>query len=739
MAESAEHGEELFEILNKYLSDLEKGTAPTEEEFLSAHPEIRERLETCLRSLDFFKESGSEQGSNLIGKTLGDYEIEREIGRGGMGVVYEARQVSLGRSVALKTLPTAATLNERQLRRFKNEAVAAAQLQHANIVPVHAVGAHEGVYYYAMRLIPGITMAEGIEALRSGTQLPQLETLLGGSPSIHSRAYCRACARVAIQVARALSHAHQKHIVHRDIKPANLIIDDDGQVWITDFGLAALLQQQGATLTMSGDLVGTARYMSPEQWRPGTRPVDHRTDVYSLGVTLSEFLTLERPFPGEGLHELMESVLREDSIDVGQINRACPRALVLIIKKATANDPDERYATAAELGADLQRFLDDQPIHARAPTLGERARAWTRRHRGWVAVAAVAVVATIVGASLLATRDQDAAREKQRADQTPVHSQQVNRLIWEARGLVSQLQEEAALDAYLRSVPPLKLLVEWHPDNPTLRWQMSHVRLQIVRALHNLGLHKDALPHVGAAINHRAWMQENHPGATERGDMRVHRAMAIGMQASCLWSLGRREQARDGFRECLSLLELQAAQNEQPDVIWAYLPFYHYRLGLLLREMGRPEESAAAFQAALRTRKAGHVYEMQWQGWIRAQCPDPTIRSAEQAVRLSKQALDGGPPGDATRLLIYGAACYRAGRLEDAIKAIHDARNAWGGSNGLHWYLLAMAHWKRGERDEAQAWFEKSDSGRDTTCLLPDFSLAELAILKAEASTLLGR
>ncbi len=730
MVESAEHSEELFEILNKYLEDLEQGCAPAEDEFLAAHPELRERLESCLRSLDFFKESGSDQ-VDLVGKTLGDYEIRRELGRGGMGVVYEAHQVSLGRPVALKTLPAAATLNDKQLRRFKNEAVAAARLQHANIVPVHAVGAHDGVYYYAMRLIPGTTLADGIEALRRDEVLPPMAAMLGAEPSTESRSYFRACARVAIQVALALGHAHKNHIIHRDIKPANLIIDDDGQVWITDFGLAALMHQN-TTLTMSGDLVGTARYMSPEQWRPGKRPVDHRTDVYSLGVTLFELISLEQPFPGEGIHELMESVLSEDSLDVARHNRACPRALALIVKKATANSPDDRYECAEALAADLERFLDDRPVHARPPTFGERVRALARRNKRWVAAAVPVLLAAIISAVVIANRDEDAARQKERADRTPVLTQEANRLLWEARSRMAGLEEEQALASYSESLPHLEQLVAWHPENVMHRWHISHVQLQVVGALRNLGRCEDALAHAEGAIEHRSWIRKNHP---ERSDMRVHLARAHGMKGSCQWVLGKPEQARESFHRCVALLEEQAAEDEQPDVIWAYLPIHYFRLGLLLRDMGRPEEAADAFRSALRERM-DYVYEQQWQAWVLAMCPDLAFRAPKRAVELATRARSG-PARDATRSFIYGAACYRAGAFDEAITALHQAIELRGGGNGLHWYLLAMAHWKRGDKTEARTWFGKSEEERDTTCLLPDFSRFELARLKSEAAELL--
>src|SRR5262249_6071443 len=221
---------------------------------------------------------------------LGDFRLVREIGRGGMGVVYEAVQLSLGRRVALKVLPFAAALDARQLRRFKNEAQAAAHLHHPHIVPVYAVGSERGVHYYAMQFIDGQTLSAQIQELRQ-RQIDKVARWQGDKvtegpgtlPSCHLvtlSEFFRTAARLGLQAAEALEHAHGVGVVHRDVKPANLLIDGPGNVWVTDFGLARLQSEPG--LTMTGDLLGTLRYMSPEQAlaRPGG--VDHRTDVYSL-------------------------------------------------------------------------------------------------------------------------------------------------------------------------------------------------------------------------------------------------------------------------------------------------------------------------------------------------------------------------------------------------------------------------------------------------------------------------
>src|SRR5205807_464467 len=250
------------------------------------------------------------------------FRLLREVGRGGMGVVYEAEQISLRRRVALKVLPFAATLDPKRLQRFRNEARAAACLHHPNIVPVHGVGCVRGVHYYAMQFIEGQSLARVIEELREHwgsaklahpapdrhstaskpwsirAQASRSTAPLGAFSSRHSirePAHFSAVAQIGIQAAEALEHAHQLGIVHRDIKPANLLLDGRGDLWITDFGLARLQDDHG--LTMTGDVLGTLRYMSPEQ-AAGSKDLDHRTDVYSLGATLYELLALRPAVAG---------------------------------------------------------------------------------------------------------------------------------------------------------------------------------------------------------------------------------------------------------------------------------------------------------------------------------------------------------------------------------------------------------------------------------------------------------
>jgi len=440
---------ELLGVLESYLAGVEQGEHADPEAIIAAHPDIAERLRGCLASLRFLGGTSEAFRADLVtdhedsahsrtaAKRLGDYCILREIGRGGMGVVYEAEQVSLGRRVALKVLPFAAALDARQIARFKNEAHAAAQLHHTNIVPVFAVGCDQGVYYYAMQLIEGQSLSQVIRELRESSGLPAdaaraVSTVSSvsrslsagdfappasaprGAPvkngastetasSTHLTAssdpgstrravFFRSVARIWLQAAEALEHAHALGIVHRDLKPGNFLLDVRGTLWVADFGLARC--QSDASITVSGDVLGTLRYMSPEQALARRGGVDHRSDIYSLGATIYELLTLEPAVAGSDRHEILRRIANDEPASPRRLNRSIPVDLETIVLESMSKEPDGRYQSARELADDLRRFLDDVPIHARRISLLGRTLRWAKRRRG--PVSAVTVI-TLLG------------------------------------------------------------------------------------------------------------------------------------------------------------------------------------------------------------------------------------------------------------------------------------------------------------------------------------------------------
>lgn len=419
----------VFLAVQEYQAALKAGRKPDRDAFVARHPDIAPALRDCLAGLDLVHTAGPKLRDPAPPPAvaepptaLGDFRIVRELGRGGMGVVYEAVQLSLGRRVALKVLPFAAALDARQLQRFKNEAQAAAHLHHQNIVPVYFVGEDRGVHFYAMQLIEGQNLAAVVEGLRrrpagtSRTVHTQDSAPTGDlwSPGLETRGnlaiefstlrterpsgFYRTVARLVAQAAEALEYAHQNGIVHRDIKPANLLVDGRGNLWVTDFGLAQVQADVG--LTQTGDLLGTLRYMSPEQAGGPRGLIDHRTDVYSLGATLYELLTLRPIFDGTDRRTLLHQIMHDEPRPPRAVDRTIPLDLETIVLKAIGKFPSDRYATARELADDLHRFLRDEPIRARRATTVQRIRKWLRRHPS-VPVAAVVLLVLLTGASVI--------------------------------------------------------------------------------------------------------------------------------------------------------------------------------------------------------------------------------------------------------------------------------------------------------------------------------------------------
>ena len=339
-------------VLDEYMQAVKAGSVPTHEQLKAAHPELADELESCLAGIDFLH--GKEKS---VPDELGDFQILGTIGKGGMGVVYEARQKSLDRTVALKVMRPG-LVNEEAMERFAREAETAAGLHHPNIVPIHGVGHHENIHYYAMQLIEGESLSE------SSTEPLDPDTV----------------AEWGVQAATALAHAHTNGVIHRDVKPSNLILDPKGNVWLTDFGLAKRLEE-ASTATMTGSILGTPRYMSPEQASYGETEIDHRTDIYSLGATLYELVTGTPVFDSDTPLKLIDQIRRQDPELPTRRNSRVPMDLEAILMKCLAKLPQDRYATAGDLADDLQSFRVGEPISARRITPIEQGRRWITKKR----------------------------------------------------------------------------------------------------------------------------------------------------------------------------------------------------------------------------------------------------------------------------------------------------------------------------------------------------------------------
>jgi eukaryotic-like serine/threonine-protein kinase len=567
----------LARTLEAYLASVESGGAMDPDGLVAQNPAIADELRSCLEILRL---AGRVEGARPVGgataagedpspaRMLGDFRILRQVGRGGMGIVYEAEQVSLHRRVALKVLPFAASLDPEQSRRFQTEARAVAQLHHTNIVPVFSVGSEGGVHYYAMQFIEGQTLAALIQDLRrlSGRKTTGIARLTAGislaedvvsgrlAPSqwnredgigrrergkdldrsrirsigvrprpgsesaregearrprqypiptpdpTRSRSYFRTVAYLGVQAAEALEHAHAMGVVHRDIKPDNLLVDVRGNLWVTDFGLARVQSDTG--LTTTGNVVGTLRYMSPEQALSRRTSVDQRTDIYSMGATLYELLALRSAFTGRDREELLQQVTLEEPVPPRRLNPAVPADLETIVLKAMAKESRERYSTARELADDLRRFLDLKPIKARSPTLWDRTLKWSRRH---VAIMAAAFLVLLLAVGGLATglvlirRQRDLVTAKQKEATASANEARQRAIDMEWQLYINRVNRShgewrenniALAETLLKECPPALRGWEW-----SYCWRLCHLERLTLRGhgqpIHSLAFGPD--------------------------------------------------------------------------------------------------------------------------------------------------------------------------------------------------------------------------------------------------------
>ena len=362
-------------------------------------------------------------------RRLGDFVIEKELGRGGMGVVFRARQESMGRTVALKVLPSIVGMDASAVTRFRQEAEAAGRLSHPGIVPVFAVGEVDGVHYFAMELVDGPPLDKLLEPLKSGMveslrlslieeaqlqdQLPALREP-PGLESVGNR-YVRSCAGLIMDVAGAMAAAHRSEVIHRDLKPSNILLHPSGRPVVVDFGLAR--QGLSSGLTQSGDALGTPSYMAPEQAQ-GRKDLDARVDIYGLGATLYELLTLRPPFEGASPGEIMRQIIDEDPPRLRRLNPRVPADLDTIVHRCLEKDPEDRYASIEALELDLRRFLEGRPVLADSDSTRRRVRSLLRRQRKAVvsAVATLLVVALIIGGVGIVRQRQSAEQGRQALD-----------------------------------------------------------------------------------------------------------------------------------------------------------------------------------------------------------------------------------------------------------------------------------------------------------------------------------
>lgn len=551
-------------ILDEALQCVRRGRQFGIEEYCQRYPELAEELRVMLPALAALEPprkdpvgTADRTGWSRFPRDLADFRILSEIGRGAMGVVYEAVQLPLDRRVALKLLDRGGE-SESALLRFRREAGIASRLHHTHIIPVLAAGEADGMLYYAMQLIEGTNLQQLIAACgRSSaagpdqTSSPQRlldgvadpvddETVrLAGSTGpestgtepptvVPSRTFRPVpvdlspvnCVRIALQVAEGLQYAHERGVLHRDIKPSNIMIDREGRAWIADFGLASSGEEAG--LTATGDVVGTVRYLAPERFRGQS---DHRSDLYALGLTLYEMLEGQAAWPGLDRARLVQQVMNGSGPGLPRRSPRWTEDLRRVVARAMAREPAGRYQSAAEMAADLRRYLDGRPVLARRASLFRSLWFWTKRNplpAALVGSTLLALVAGLAVAVVLASHWRTASRQAKDNGQAAIRSAEAalaenarsRQLVELSSGILSQTTSGVIADAFAGSASLtdqqrefLQSMIEYNRQLEDLSGADAESRFHSARALvesariHNLlGDRGQALRNIDEAI-----------------------------------------------------------------------------------------------------------------------------------------------------------------------------------------------------------------------------------------------
>jgi serine/threonine protein kinase len=673
MSASSEERGPVGLLADEFLARRKGGERPTIQEYCDRHPElageIRDVFEAVLMVEDL--KPGPDEVSGSVGESaqvdgkrlrqVGDYRILGEIGRGGMGVVYEAEQQALGRRVALKVLPRTSAGDGSAQVRFQREAKAAARMHHTNIVPVFDVGQDGEHLYYAMQLIHGQGLDLVIDDLKrlraQSTAVPatgekagersiaaslvagqfEKENLAvagpgdisataafeGSAPSSamlpgqsdistatgNRAGYFRSVAQIGVQTAAALSYAHSRGIIHRDIKPGNLILDTTGNVWVTDFGLA---KTGDGGMTHTGDILGTVRYMSPERFRG---QCDVRADVYALGMTLYELLTLKPAYASGDRLKLIELIRQSEATSPRSIDGRIPRDLETIVMKAIDRDAKRRYQSADELGEDLQRFVNDEPIKARRVGTTERLGRWCRHNPAVAGLTAAVLVLMAAGTAVstwqavvanraradLAAKNAELTDEQAKVEERFEMAQKAIALFHtgvsedmllkndQFKELRTKLLKEAA-----RFYAELEKLLAGQTDAKS-RKTLAEGYFQLAELTDKIGDKKEAL-----AVHRKALALRRELAAAEGADVetRLDVARSLDKVGLLLRETGDHVEALAAHEEQRDLAERLEAENPT-DAVRSVLGQSHNSIGRVLRETGKPEAALLSYRKAL--------------------------------------------------------------------------------------------------------------------------------------------
>ena len=682
---NADQKQRLTEQLDRYLRALEEGESVDPDEIAAQIPDMKEVFEVYLGKLNAlygvavgFQDSQRPEHHPADRRvdnspTLGDFTLLHEIGRGGMGVVYEAHQESLDRRVAIKLLSMSSILDTRQIARFRNEAHAAGLLHHPNIVPVHSVGSQRGVHYYAMQLIDGTSMDAWIRSERGSE--PTLDVPKSGNRFAHDHSRrspqrpgidagsdsgghqtsrdrdAQSCdwksiVRWAIDIADALHCTHEAGVVHRDVKPSNLLLDRSGKMWITDFGLARC--QSNHSLTISGDMVGTMRYMSPEQASGKSEAVDHRTDIYSLGATLFEMLTLRSAVIGDNGADLLRAIENDDPPRLRDFLPHVPRDLGVVLQKAMAKRRDDRYESAKQFADDLRAVVDGLPTAAKPLSTASWIGRWMMRHRRAVTAGATVILAAfvwlLVSSVIIHQKMQDTKFAQERHDL----------LLRKGHMTVDQLGSQVA--EQLASIPGAESIrqsllhktLAYYEEfsatavgDPALDAELAKTQSRIGTLIKELKSSAEAIPHYQRSADLFSPLV-----AEGNSETRLEAAANYNHLGLAFADVGNTDQAFACYQQALAI-QRELVAEIPGDVRYAtQLAVTSNNLGMLLRETGDTETAGAvlgdavAHLASLAEENRGNELAARGLSAALANLGSLTVQTdPERSVELLKRAI----------------------------------------------------------------------------------------------------
>jgi tetratricopeptide (TPR) repeat protein len=600
------------------------------------------------------------QGSTI--RYFGDYEIQSELGRGGMGIVYRARQITLNRPVALKMIKAGILADDSELERFQKEAEAVALLDHPGIVPIYEVGEYDGQSYFSMKLVEGGNLADRMGSFRENS---------------------KAVATLMIAMAQAVHHAHMRGILHRDLKPLNILIDHHGHPHVTDFGLAKRVEND-VELTPSGAFVGTPAYMSPEQVQSHRGSMTTATDVYGLGAIFYALLTGKAPFGGKSVIETLDSVRSHSPERPRKINARVPADLETICLKCLEKEPSRRYSSAQALIDDLENWVESRPITARRVGLAERACLACKRRPAVATLSAAVVLALIVGtvAVIIVQTRANGLLEGQKNDLIVANSkiEQVNSELRGANILLDR-QRLRAEDREAQAINAVKRFRDAIASEPELKNTpvLSLLRIRLLR---------EPLAFFRALRNRLQADGESRPESLDR---LAQSSFELG---NLSYEIGDKQDALNAYREALAILENRAKAEPASVPVQDALAALFTRMGVLLSETGKPNDALNAYQSSLQIRQKmadANPSDPERQRGI-ATCyhniaavlktiarPAETLKFHESALRIQRKLAEANPTDAQLQCDVaasqsnLGSLLRATGRLPEALEAQQSA------------------------------------------------------------------